>query len=159
LLAVVADPVWFCLRAQPKREHCLQLRCGVDLRSSLSRLDCASARMTQRGPVWFVEAMFRVRCRAGHRTRTDANDTVIRSSGTSFGMRISATPPTFRPTVCGIEGKSWKCSGNTKWPIEQIAGDSARITDNFRVSMNNAWFLASQCERRPLNCVAPTVFP
>jgi transcriptional antiterminator RfaH len=57
-LALLDDPVWFCLRAEPKREHLA----GIALRR-LFGIECVSPRLrfrklTQRGPVWFVEAMF-----------------------------------------------------------------------------------------------------
>jgi transcriptional antiterminator RfaH len=57
-LALLDEPFWFCLKAQPKRE---------DLAATVLRrqfhVECFSPRlrfrkMTQRGPVWFVEAMF-----------------------------------------------------------------------------------------------------
>ena len=58
LLALVPDPVWFCLTTQPKREHlaatALRRQFGVECFSPRLRF----RRMTQRGPVWFVEAMF-----------------------------------------------------------------------------------------------------
>ena len=58
LLALVADPVWFCLKTQPKREHlaatALRRQFGVECFSPRLRF----RKMTQRGPVWFVEAMF-----------------------------------------------------------------------------------------------------
>jgi transcriptional antiterminator RfaH len=58
LLALVAEPVWFCLKTQPKREHlaaiALRRHFGVECFSPRLRF----RRMTQRGPVWFVEAMF-----------------------------------------------------------------------------------------------------
>jgi transcriptional antiterminator RfaH len=57
-LALVPEPVWFCLKTQPKREHmaaiALQRQFGVECFSPRLRF----RRMTQRGPVWFVEAMF-----------------------------------------------------------------------------------------------------
>jgi transcriptional antiterminator RfaH len=57
-LALLAEPVWFCLKAQPKREHlaatALRRQFGVECFSPRLRF----RRMTQRGPVWFVEAMF-----------------------------------------------------------------------------------------------------
>src|SRR5205807_1913378 len=53
-----AEPVWFCLKTQPKREHlaatALRRQFGVECFSPRLRF----RRMTQRGPVWFVEAMF-----------------------------------------------------------------------------------------------------
>jgi transcriptional antiterminator RfaH len=57
-LALVSEPVWFCLKTQPKREHLA----ATALRRQFG-LECCSPRlrfrrMTQRGPVWFVEAMF-----------------------------------------------------------------------------------------------------
>ena len=57
-LALVPEPVWFCLRTQPKREHlaatALERQFGVECFSPRLRF----RKMTQRGPVWFVEAMF-----------------------------------------------------------------------------------------------------
>ncbi|MEP6685518.1 MAG: transcription termination/antitermination NusG family protein [Verrucomicrobiota bacterium] len=57
-LALVETPLWFCLRAQPKREHLA----ATALRRQL-QIECFSPRlrfrkMTRRGAVWFVEAMF-----------------------------------------------------------------------------------------------------
>jgi transcriptional antiterminator RfaH len=58
LLALASDPVWFCLRAEPKREHLaatgLRRRFGIECLSPRLRF----RKLTQRGPVWFVEAMF-----------------------------------------------------------------------------------------------------
>jgi transcriptional antiterminator RfaH len=58
LLALLDEPVWFCLKAQPKREHLA----ATALRRRFE-IECLSPRLrfrklTQRGPVWFVEAMF-----------------------------------------------------------------------------------------------------
>ena len=57
-LALFSEPVWFCLKTQPKREHlaatALRRQFGVECFSPRLRF----RRMTQRGPVWFVEAMF-----------------------------------------------------------------------------------------------------
>ncbi len=58
LLALLDEPVWFCLKAQPKREHLA----AIALRRQF-RIECFSPRLrfrknTNRGPVWFVEAMF-----------------------------------------------------------------------------------------------------
>ena len=57
-LALLDGPVWFCLRAEPKREHLA----AISLRRQFG-IECLSPRLrfrklTQRGPVWFVEAMF-----------------------------------------------------------------------------------------------------
>ena len=57
-LALVDNPVWFCLKAEPKREHLA----ATGLRRRFE-IECLSPRLrfrklTQRGPVWFVEAMF-----------------------------------------------------------------------------------------------------
>jgi transcriptional antiterminator RfaH len=49
---------WFCLRAQPKREHiaavCLRQNSEVEVFSPRLRF----RKKTSRGPVWFVESMF-----------------------------------------------------------------------------------------------------
>jgi transcriptional antiterminator RfaH len=57
-LALVDNPVWFCLKAEPKREHLA----ATALRRRFC-IECSSPRLrfrklTRRGPVWFVEAMF-----------------------------------------------------------------------------------------------------
>src|ERR1043166_7565338 len=57
-LALSSEPVWFCLKAEPKREHLA----ATALRRRFE-IECLSPRLrfrklTQRGPVWFVEAMF-----------------------------------------------------------------------------------------------------
>ena len=58
LLALLDEPLWFCLKVQPKREHLaatsLRRRFGIECLSPRLRF----RRLTQRGPVWFVEAMF-----------------------------------------------------------------------------------------------------
>ena len=58
VLALLDEPFWFCLKAQPKREHlaatALRRQFGVECFSPRLRF----RKMTQRGPVWFVEAMF-----------------------------------------------------------------------------------------------------
>jgi transcriptional antiterminator RfaH len=49
---------WFCLRAQPKREHiaaaCLRQISNVEVFCPRLRFK----KLTNRGPVWFIEAMF-----------------------------------------------------------------------------------------------------
>jgi transcriptional antiterminator RfaH len=49
---------WFCLRAQPKREHiaaaCLRQTCEAEVFCPRVRF----RKQTNRGPVWFVESMF-----------------------------------------------------------------------------------------------------
>ena len=52
------DPLWFCVKTQPKNEHLA----AAALRRHMS-LECFSPRIrfrknTRRGPVWFTEAMF-----------------------------------------------------------------------------------------------------
>jgi transcriptional antiterminator RfaH len=55
---LVENPMWFCLRAEPKREHlaatALRRRFGIECFSPRLRF----RKLTRRGPVWFVEAMF-----------------------------------------------------------------------------------------------------
>jgi transcriptional antiterminator RfaH len=57
-LALLDEPFWFCLKAQPKREHlaATALRRQFDVECFSPRL--RFRKMTKRGPVWFVEAMF-----------------------------------------------------------------------------------------------------
>lgn len=58
LKAEELDTFWFCLRALPKREHfaAIALRRQHDVVCFAPRL--RARRLTRRGPVWFVEAMF-----------------------------------------------------------------------------------------------------
>lgn len=57
-LALLETPLWFCLKAHPKREHLaaagLRRQWGVPCFSPRLRF----RKMTRRGAVWFVEAMF-----------------------------------------------------------------------------------------------------
>jgi transcriptional antiterminator RfaH len=57
-LALSDEPVWFCLRTQPKHEHlaATALRRQAGIRCFAPRLRYPKA--TRRGRVWFVEAMF-----------------------------------------------------------------------------------------------------
>ena len=52
------EPFWFCLKAQPKREHLvasgLRKQFGIVCFAPRLRL----RKLTRRGPVWFVEAMW-----------------------------------------------------------------------------------------------------
>lgn len=57
-LARIEDPLWFCLKTQPKHEHLA----ATTLRRQ-QQMTCFSPRLrfrkaTRRGAVWFVEAMF-----------------------------------------------------------------------------------------------------
>src|SRR4029077_7058079 len=51
------EPIWFCLKAQPKREHLvasgLRKQFGIVCFAPRLRL----RKLTRRGPVWFVEAI------------------------------------------------------------------------------------------------------
>jgi len=57
-LGTLTEPLWFCLKAQPKHEHLaastLRARLGVECFAPRIRFRKA----TRRGAVWFVEAMF-----------------------------------------------------------------------------------------------------
>ena len=57
-LALSDEPLWFCLRTQPKHEHlaATTLRRHAQIRCFSPRLRYPKA--TRRGRVWFVEAMF-----------------------------------------------------------------------------------------------------
>jgi transcriptional antiterminator RfaH len=52
------EPFWFCLKAQPKREHfaAIGLRKQFNITCFAPRLRVR--KLTRRGAVWFVEAMF-----------------------------------------------------------------------------------------------------
>lgn len=82
LFAVGDDPMWFCLRAEPKREHLaattLRRRFGIECLSPRLRF----RKLTRRGPVWFVEAMF-----PGYIFAKFAYSTLHRAVGSSHGVR------------------------------------------------------------------------
>jgi transcriptional antiterminator RfaH len=58
LLSNVSIDLWFCMRAQPKREHiaaaCLRQILEVEVFCPRVRF----RKLTRRGPVWFIESMF-----------------------------------------------------------------------------------------------------
>lgn len=82
LFAVGDDPMWFCLRAEPKREHlaatALRRRFGIECLSPRLRF----RKLTRRGPVWFVEAMF-----PGYVFAKFAYSSLYRAVGNSHGVR------------------------------------------------------------------------
>ena len=53
-----AEPLWFCLKTQPKREHFAALGLRKDLEVNCFAPRLRFRRPTRRGPIWFVEAMF-----------------------------------------------------------------------------------------------------
>jgi transcriptional antiterminator RfaH len=57
-LSEIADPLWFCLKTRPKREHlaaaALRQVAGLDVLAPRIRYQKA----TVRGTIWFTEAMF-----------------------------------------------------------------------------------------------------
>jgi transcriptional antiterminator RfaH len=75
-------PMWFCLRAEAKREHlaatALRRRFGIECLSPRLRF----RKLTRRGPVWFVEAMF-----PGYVFAKFAYSTLHRAVASSHGVR------------------------------------------------------------------------
>jgi len=86
---------WFCLRAQPKREHiaaaCLRQMCEVEVFCPRVRF----RKPTNRGPVWFIESLFpgylfaRFDYRAFHRQIKGGPGV---SGFVQFGERIALLP-------------------------------------------------------------------
>jgi transcriptional antiterminator RfaH len=76
------DATWFCLRAAPKREHlaatALRRRFGIECLSPRLRF----RKLTRRGPVWFVEAMF-----PGYLFAKFAYSSLYRAVESSHGVR------------------------------------------------------------------------
>src|SRR5262245_59132393 len=105
-LALVSEPVWFCLKTQPKREHlaatALRRQFGVECFSPRLRF----RKLTQRGPVWFVEAMF-----PGYLFAKFVYSTQHRAVESShgvrgivrFGQRLAAVPEN---TVIALQSKA-----------------------------------------------------
>jgi len=56
--SILDGPQWYCVRSQPKREHfagaCLRQIEGIEIFCPRIRF----RKLTRRGPVWFLEAMF-----------------------------------------------------------------------------------------------------
>lgn len=57
-LTEVGQPFWFCLRAAPKREHLAAKTLNRELQLPVIAPRVRFRKLTERGPVWFVEAMF-----------------------------------------------------------------------------------------------------
>src|SRR5437899_9142642 len=106
LLALLDEPFWFCLKAQPKREHLA----ATALRRQF-HIECVSPRLrfrklTRRGPVWFVEAMFpgylfaKFVYSTQHRSVESANGVrgILR-----FGQRLATLPA---DTVIALQSKT-----------------------------------------------------
>jgi transcriptional antiterminator RfaH len=97
---------WFCLRAQPKREHiaaaCLRQISEVEVFCPRLRFK----RLTNRGPVWFVEAMFPGYLFARF-DYTNFNRRIRQGPGISgfvqFGERLAMLP---EPLIQEIRGQT-----------------------------------------------------
>jgi transcriptional antiterminator RfaH len=57
-LALSNTPFWFCLKTQPKHEHVAATGLRRQLNVSCFAPRLRYRKMTRRGAVWFVEAMF-----------------------------------------------------------------------------------------------------
>lgn len=57
-LLEAAQSFWFCLKAAPKREHLAAITLRRELGVSVLAPRIRFRKLTARGPVWFVEAMF-----------------------------------------------------------------------------------------------------
>jgi transcriptional antiterminator RfaH len=57
-LAEAGQPFWFCLKAAPKREHIAATTLRRELQVPVVAPRIRFRKLTGRGPVWFVEAMF-----------------------------------------------------------------------------------------------------
>jgi transcriptional antiterminator RfaH len=100
------DPMWFCLRAEPKREHlaatALRRRFAIECLSPRLRF----RKLTRRGPIWFVEAMF-----PGYVFAKFAYSSLYRAVESShgvrgilrFGKRLAVVPEN---TVMALQAKS-----------------------------------------------------
>ena len=65
LLALIDEPVWFCLKAQPKREHLAAVAVRAPVRIECSLASIALSQNDQQRAVSFVEAMFLATCSQG----------------------------------------------------------------------------------------------
>ena len=57
-LTEAGQPFWFCLKAAPKREHIAATTLRRELQVPVVAPRIRFRKLTGRGPVWFVEAMF-----------------------------------------------------------------------------------------------------
>lgn len=57
-LVEIDRPFWFCLKAAPKREHLAAKTLNRELEVEVVAPRIRFRKLTGRGPVWFVEAMF-----------------------------------------------------------------------------------------------------
>ena len=121
--------MWFCLRAEPKREHlaatALRRRFGIECSSPRLRF----RKLTQRGPVWFVEAMFpgylfaKFVYSTQHRAVESSHEVrgIVR-----FGQRLATLP---EDTVIALQSKAGAeevvtvdCSLKIGQPVQFIGG-------------------------------------
>jgi len=129
LLALVENPLWFCLKAEPKREHlaatALRRRFGIECSSPRLRF----RKLTQRGPVWFVEAMFPgyVFAKFVYSTQHRAVESSHGVRGIlRFGERLATLP---EDTVIALQSKAGAeevvtvdCSLKIGQPVQFIGG-------------------------------------
>jgi transcriptional antiterminator RfaH len=57
-LVATREPFWFCLSAAPKKEHLAAVALRRELNVPVLAPRVRFRKLTARGPVWFVEAMF-----------------------------------------------------------------------------------------------------
>jgi transcriptional antiterminator RfaH len=106
VVPLLDEPAWFCLRAAPKREHLA----AISLRRQFG-IECLSPRLrfrklTQRGPVWFVEAMFPgyLFAKFVYSTQHRAVESSHGVRGTvRFGQRLAMLPEN---TVIALQSKA-----------------------------------------------------
>lgn len=97
-LAQIEDPLWFCLKAQPKREHLVasRLRWEFDLSCFSPRL--RFRKITTRGTMWFFEAMFPGYLFARF-ADAQLHRRLMHSTGIQRIVRFGEYLPTLDPTI------------------------------------------------------------
>ncbi len=122
------SPVWFCLKARPKHEHLA----AITLRQRLA-VPCFAPRIryrkaTQRGAVWFVEAMFPgylFACFAYRELHRQVKHSPGITNIVRFGDRVAAVSESTLAALKDFTGEEELVVFNPDFAV----GSSVQITD------------------------------
>jgi len=97
-LVEATRPFWFCLKAAPKREHLAATALNRELQVQVVAPRIRYRKLTGRGPVWFVEAMFPGYLFAEFVYR-ELHRRVVHTHGVTGLVRFGDHVPTIEPTT------------------------------------------------------------
>lgn len=97
-LAEAERPFWFCLKAAPKREHLAAKTLHRELQLQVVAPRIRFRKLTGRGPVWFIEAMFPGYLFAEFIYR-ELHRRVVHTNGVTGLVRFGDHVPTIEPAT------------------------------------------------------------